>query len=267
MRYAKRGMRGTGTRRVNSTVVQKKRKATKVSKLRLNPVVRKLVDRRIRGSQEKHHREREWANNSGITAVSGQITRTNGYYTELTPEVAVGDNADNREGNELTLNSFKIEFNVRTQLEGPQYYRIIVATSRQYKNQDVLATDVTRGNELCNSLLRVNGSAVDFNGTMTRLYDKVNRENFIVHYDKVFKINNPAQVVGAGGYTVPIYVKQHVIYLKCKGRKLRYSVASDVNPNNWSPCLFVGTADPFNPTSNSTRTIEVYGQTKMTFIG
>lgn len=265
-RYSKaRTAARSAVRRANVAVVQRKKRIAKVSALRLNPVVRKLVDRRIAGKQEVHHRVREWANNSGITAVKGAITRTNGYYTLLTPEVAVGDNADNREGNELRLRSFKIEFNVRTQLEGPQYYRIIIATSRKYKDQDILAFDTARGDELCNTLLRVNGSAVDFNGTMTRLWDPANRENFIVHYDKVFKISNPAQVVGAGGYTVPIYVRQHVISLKCKNKKLRYSVASDQVPNNWAPCLFVGTADPFNPTSNSSRTIDVYGQTKMTF--
>lgn len=248
-------------------MVQKKKRQAKVSALRLNPVVAKLVDRRIRKAEEVHFRVREWANNSGITAVQGRIQRTNGYYTLLTPEVAVGDNADNREGNELTLRSFRIEFNVRTQLEGTQYYRIIVATSRKYKDQDLLAVDTARGDELCNTLLRVNGSAVDFNGTVTRLWDPANRENFIVHYDRVFKINNPAQVVGAGGYTVPLYVKQHVINLKCKNKKLRYSVNSDQVPNNWAPCLFVGTANPFDPTNTSTRTIDVYGQTKMRFTG
>lgn len=264
-RYAKRYRNARTARRASATVVQKKKRKAKVSALRLNPVVAKLVDRRIRKKEEAHFRVREWANNSGLTAVQGKIERTNGYYTLLTPEVAVGDNADNREGNEITLRSFRIEFNVRTQLEGPQYYRIIIATSKKYKDQDILAYDAARGNELCNTLLRVNGSAVDFNGTMTRLYDPVSRENFTVHYDRVFKINNPGQVVGQGGYTVPVYTRQHVINLKCKGKKLRYSVNSDLVPNNWAPCLFVGTANPFDPTGTSTRSIDVYGQTKMRF--
>lgn len=251
------------TKTITKTITKKrgyKCRAVNTTK-KLTQLIKKVNFR----SQEKHYRSREWANNSGLFAVAGSINRTNGYYTELTPQVSVGDNADNREGNELTLNSFKIEFNVRSQLEGSRYYRIIVATLCSYKNQDQLATNVTLGNELCNTLLRVNGSAVNFNGTMTRLYDPVSPECFIVHYDRVFKIDNPAQVVGTGGYTVPVYVKQHVIYLKCKGKKIRYEVGSDINPNNWSPCLFVGTADPFNPTSDSSRIIDVYGQTKMTF--
>lgn len=271
MKYAKRARSAGAARRVSSAVVQKKKRTSKVSALRLNPVVAKLVDRRIQKPKEVHFRQGVVADATGVSgrirAAGTPTVNTNaGSWPELIPVIPVGDSSADREGNQLTLRSMVLDLNIRTSVREPMYVRVIVASSKQFKSQEN-----TRSNSIltpmCDGLINNNGNAAPFGGVMQFLHSPVNREDHIVHFDRVMLINVDHLTTQGTDWAVNTrwFTRTIQIHLKVKGKVLRYSNATDLIPNNFAPVLYVGTVDPNSPLTESGKAVSVFCTSRVRF--
>lgn len=247
-------------RRANRSVVQKKARKAKVSGLRLNPVVAKLVDRRIHSSDTTHFK----TFTGGVVNFDSSIGLTDFY--NLLPAISQGDTVQDRSGDRIKLVSLTIKGYLKFVASGADnddsyFVRHIVMSSKKYTTTGQLDADANR-TEIANNLLKDGNDAVNFDGTWKRLHLPLNSAELTKHYDKVKLLKSAAvlaELVGGEGNvttrtSVPIAIRPYTIRLKVKGKVLKYPEPNDQYPSNFLPILthgFVNCNDPTNADTNN----------------
>lgn len=248
-----------GVRRATSVaVVQRRKRQQKVSNLRLSPVVRKLVDRRINKGEETHFK----TFTSGLINFDSAIGEAD--IKQLMPAISQGDTVQDRAGAKIKLVSMSIKGYLKFVPSGANdddsyAVRHMVYSSKKYRTADQLGDLATR-NDIANNLLKDGNDAVAFNGTWGKLHLPHNAAEITVHYDKIKYLKSNAvlaELAGQQVYTrtsVPIVIMPYTIRLKVKNKILKYAEPADTYPSNFYPVLSHGFINLNAPTSADTNT-------------
>lgn len=254
-------------RSLTRPVVQKKARAKKValSRLQLNPTVRKLVDRRINKSQETNHRQ--WPNIYNVN-VDGAISGPDIYPLISGLNIPHGVESDERSGDKVKLVSFKLHIWLRSAANLSEadantfVARLMVFTPKRY-NYDELTT-AAKADVAAKLLNSPSGDAdIDFNGHFSGLHFPINSRKVTRHYDKTFTRigpvtynsydGSPGNGYAAHSHDTPVWFRRVTIALKVKNKILKFPEGSDY-PANFNPCLalgFVNTNLGLNPDTST----------------
>ena len=258
------------------SVVRSRQTRTKVNKLKLAPVVAKLVDRRIDRKDETHaagrHERRTQMSNlpDNSLAIDDRIQ-------QIIPDIET-DQADrgNREGSKITLKSLTIKGCLTIPAEDmPEsedrsdiMLRMCVLSSKKFKSVGQVRYNWLTGDNLFNKLIKPGASAGQPSGNNESMWQPINHDTFTVHSDKVYTftrgigLNTSPTPLSAGGYHMPSIHKNFNIRLKVKNKVLQYNTEGVPQPTNYQPfvvCWFSYT-DGSAPSEAGVPFIEYWSQ-------
>lgn len=232
-------------------VVRRRQQANQYKNLKLSKPVATLVQKRIDAADPTRyafHHERRYQFSNLIS--NSPATRIN----PLIPDIPQGTARNDREGASLKL----MNINVKGKLDIPAddnpaignedraliYVRMMVLSAKQNKNR----TDIINNwNSTYNDELFKNGASPTApTGNYVDMLSSINRENFTVHHDKVFKMerNWPFSYSvppGDGATYQKPTAREFNFNVKCRNKQLKYESGSILQPTNWQPfvvCLF-----------------------------
>lgn len=238
--------------------------------MRLNPVVAKLVDRRIVKREELHRKQHIAIDATGIAGsvtIPGTVNANAnaGMWPQLLPLISQGDHADQRIGNSLAIRSFSCELTLRSNVSEPFWVRVIIASSRQYNDEGVTSLPASMGT-MQQNIIRVNASDVALFGSMENLRSPVATENFRVHWQKWIFINNDHVTTAGTDYAYAYKWFCRTYRFRVASPKYwRYGGVGDTTPNNFAPLCFISTHDPNAPLSNSSKAVSAFMLTRARF--
>lgn len=188
---------------------------------------------------------------------SGNVS-ANSNFIRLFPEINQGDGQyNNRNGNEIRCKSLDIGMLIAWNRQfdydaNPQQFKdtslgVRVMILKQKDSNDVAGAlaDFQGDKLLENGNIVVPGPS-DFNGRTINLFQKINREQFTVRYDKTFYMDkekqiNPAQVSNTTFVRPPrpTYFKHRITFGK-RGLKLTYGSSASQEPTNFPYFMVIG---------------------------
>lgn len=258
MSYGKRTRSYSGRSNAAKVIQRRVRRKVSVKNKRLNPVMRKLVDRRVHMNEETGEIV---SNLAGYLQVDGGVTRTD--WQRLMPSIGQGDLRDARDGARIKLVSMTIKGYIHfvpPETEG--VYDALMARMFIVENKDDTAYDTSAGgpcDDLSNNLLRSGSNSVTYDGTVIRHWIPTNTVWVKKHLDKSYKlISNRYQKVEGGSGTgqdvdlastrvmkvIPFFHR-----LKVRNKILRYK-QGETFPIGWNPLIAMGACDINNPATN-----------------
>lgn len=240
-----------GRSRYLGGVVQRRRKAVATRRLKLAKPVRKLVDRRIGLAlptkvMTYHLRRYQFTNRIN----DAPLTR---LHTVI-PDVAQGDERNDREGTKTKLTSLTIRGRISIPADDNPLYgnddraqiyvrMFVLSTKFQKGLSDVIAEWSGTYNP---AFFKNNASTSAPTGQYIDMLSEVNHELFTVHSDKVFRLTrnygyfpDPTSTSGAAAQRPAN--RDFSLRLRVKNKVLSYNNPGAVRPNNWQPfvcCMF-----------------------------
>jgi len=233
-----------------ATVVNRRRAKVGVNRLKLNPTVAKLVDRRILGKQELHTnaysiRRVRHPNIPGNTADD---------IIQVIPDVSQGDRRSDRIGTDIRASSLTIkgqwtipadEFPLLGNADRADIsLRMFVVSCKAFCSLSQVRSNWTGGVVLRDQFFKAQAVPSAITGTYRDMVTPVNHELFTVHHDRRFNFRRglcvPATYVPPsteGQAHMPAIHSDFTIRLKVKNKKLMYNEPSDPEPSNWAPFL------------------------------
>jgi len=233
-----------------ATVVARRRTKVGINRLKLNPTVAKLVDRRINRDDETHsvglhYRRSQWANIMTAAQVPIRVTG-------LLPNIPTASSRADREGAEVTLRSMVVKGIITIPADDTPYFgnadradimfRLCCLSSKKYKDIDSIQSNWLAGDQLFSKMLKPAQIATPPTGTNLDMWKPINRQVFTVHYDRVFNFKRgvclPASQVppsDQGLSHMPAINKAFRIALKVKNKKLYFNDSTDQEPSNFAP--------------------------------
>lgn len=252
-----------------ATVVNRRRKKTGINRLKLNPTVAKLVDRRINAHDETHavglhYRRNQWANIMVGATVPSRVTA-------MLPNIPTASSRADREGAEVTLRSMVCRGMITIPADDTPYFgnsdradimfRLCCLSCKKYQNIATIQDNWLAGDLLFQKLLKPAQIANAPTGTNLDMWKPINRQVFTVHYDKVFNLKRgvclPAAQVppsDQGLAHMPAINRPFRIRLKVKNKKLYFNESTDQDPSNFAPFI-VGWWSYTNGASPSTSAV------------
>lgn len=234
-----------------ATVVARRRQKTGINRLKLNPTVAKLVDRRIDAHDETHsvglhYRRAQWAN---IMTAATVTTRVTG----LLPNIPTASSRADREGAEVTLKSMVVRGMITIPADDTPYFgnadradimfRLCCLSSKKYKSISDIQDNWLAGDQLFSKMLKPAQIANPPTGTNLDMWKPINRQVFTVHYDRVYNLKRgvclPADQTPPGSDQglahMPAINKPFTIRLKVKNKKLYFNESTDQELSNFAP--------------------------------
>lgn len=251
-------------------VVQRRRKTVASARLRLAKPVRKLVDRRIdskveRGATTFHLRRYQFTN----LISDAPVLRLH----PIIPDIALGDERNDRHGTQVRLTRLHIKGRIdvpaddnpivgnddRAQL----YVRLFVLSVRNLKSLTDVVANWNSGDILDDRFFKNNASDSAPTGSYVDMLSDVNREAFIVHYDKVMKLDRslgyfPDPTSTSGAATQRPVSRDFNITMKVKNKILKYWDPGHVQPSNYQPfvCALFAYGNGAGPSASAVPFIE-----------
>jgi len=245
--------RYNGRSRYLGGVVQRRGKAVSARRYKLAKPVRTLVDRRIdrkveRGATTFHLRRYQFTN----LIADAPLLRLH----TIIPDIAQGDERNDRHGTSVRLTNLYIKGRIDVPADDNPllgnddraeiYVRMFVLSCRNYKSLDDVVANWTAGDILNSRFFKNNASDSAPTGLYVDMLSDVNREAFIVHHDRVMKLDRslgyfPDPTSTSGAATQRPVSREFKIPLKVKNKVLKYWDPSQVQPSNYQPfvcCLF-----------------------------
>lgn len=252
----RRWAKDAGTRRratASSTVVERRRKKHSIARLKLNPTVAKLVDRRINAHDENHavglhYRRNQWANIMTGATVTDRVVG-------ILPNIPTASSRADREGAEVTLRSMVVKGMITIPANDTPYFgnadradiclRLCCLSCKKYQNIATIQSNWLAGDLLFQKMLKPAQIANAPTGTNLDMWKPINRQVFTVHYDKVFNFKRgvclPAVQLPTpsdqGLAHMPAINKPFRIRLKVKNKKLYFNESTDQSPSNFAPFI------------------------------
>lgn len=236
----------------NSATVVRRRTKTSLNRLKLNPTVAKLVDRRINAHDENHavglhYRRNQWANIMTGATVGDRVVG-------ILPTIPTASSRADREGAEVTLRSMIVKGMITIPADDTPYFgnadradiclRLCCLSCKKYQNIATIQTNWLAGDLLFQKMLKPAQIANAPTGTNLDMWKPINRQVFTVHYDKVFNMKRgvclPAAQVppsDQGLSHMPAINKPFRIRLKVKNKKLYFNESTDQSPSNFAPFI------------------------------
>lgn len=258
-------------------VVQRRAKSVATSRLRLAKPVRKLVDRRIdrkveRGATTFHQRRYQFSN----LIEDAPLLRLH----PIIPDIALGDERNDRHGTQVRLTRLYIKGRIDVPADDNPlignddraqiYVRMFVLSCRHLKLLSEVIANWTAGDFLNDRFFKNNASDSAPTGKYIDMLSDVNREAFIVHYDKVMKLDRnygyfPDPTSTSGAAPQRPTSREFTIPLKVKNKILKYWDPSQVQPANYQPfvCCLFAYGNGANPSTSPVPYIEY--QSKLSF--
>jgi hypothetical protein len=249
-----RGSKKSSNKKTNSK--GSKKKSTKPSKS-FEKKVKQVIDKEVETKQAFHTLAQTTFN---------QAISLAGDYNQLVPSIGLGTGDYQRIGGKITAQGLNIRGVLRMipneTTDSTSFtsaiVRLMVVSNRSISNLEQAAANTT----WLTTLLKKGGTTTGFTGVLSDLYAPINRDSFIVHYDKRFYLNQSyLNSVGASPPSVTVahdiknIVKFFNINIKCKNKTIKYDqTISSINPINFAPMLLLGYVKP-----NSSDSIDSVG--------
>lgn len=231
--------------RIQSVIRKKQSNAKRTKNLQLNPVVKTLVDKRIKSDKELH--------SVGLHQVRRQIDNlpnTQQRVWQVIPDVTVGSSRSQREGAEIKMSSLKIQGCITIPADDNPILvngdradltlRLLCLSAKKFKSFLQIQNNWSVLDQLYDKLLKPNAQSEPFVGMMTDIWQPINHDAFTTHYDKTFRLKRgigyfPDPTSSSGAAHMPAINHPFTINLKCKNKKLTYQDAANDFQNNFAP--------------------------------
>ncbi len=173
-------------------------------------------------------------NYAGIPTPLAQLMR-------IVPQIAQGDNREQRLGSKINLTSVNMRFffhippsTSSTALNSSYSCRLLVLSPRLITKFTTLQSNWDTGELLNRKYLRNGDQATGFLGDLNSLRYPVNTATMVTHYDKHFTLNRGQRMgdESTGLTNAPDAIKHFNLSLKVKSKNLRFSTPSDVDAEN-----------------------------------
>lgn len=164
-------------------------------------------------------------------------------FVNVMPNISQGVTENGRIANQIRLKGLYVKGLVEcllptvagTVTTGPVIYvRIMCIEDKEYLNAGVGTT----------SILTRAGVNTNFNGYPQDLFTSIDKNRFIVHYDKIIKLQNPNFNQNISGYINANIKVVSPFSFKIKGKKLAYDSNSDSTPAKFNPQIAFAFVDP-----------------------
>jgi len=232
--------------------------------------VQAIVLKELEQELEEKHAIADYSNvaiNSAIPSGAvnnGDVLNGGGNFYKILPEIAqsttgeAGRAYNTRIGNEITLKEIDLHgylTHVDSFTSNASYansrlaVRVMLLRAKEINDGEVLFNNMPT-----NKLIRFGNfdatgpdGAASFGGFALDPFRDINRDAFAVRYDKVFQVNAPVIIQGLSDPDVGVIPSQtkrfrHKLSFGKRGLKLKYTDASDLEPNNFPYFLCVGYA-------------------------
>lgn len=230
-----------------ATVVARRRTKHTINRLKLNPTVAKLVDRRINKDNESHQVVYWWRRYQWTNRIADD---PNNRINNAIPDVPIGAARGDRFGAQVKLTRLFIKGKIdipaddnpvignddRAQL----YVRLMVLSCKKFKQIQEVRANWNAGAILNDQFFKSSDAGQAPQGQYIDMLRPINSDAFTTHYDRVMKLDrnygyfpDPTSTSGAAPQR-PVS-RDFRIYLKCKNRHLKYEDATRVQPDNWQP--------------------------------
>lgn len=199
----------------------------------------------------------------------GDVT-TSANYIQLLPDIDQGLGQYNeRVGNEIRMRHLDIKMllqyvngiqeTVGGQEDQSLGVRVMILKQKDSNNYMDFLADSKADSLLENGTIVAPGPA-SYSGNTFNLFQKINREQFSVRYDKTFYIDRPAIISGTDSFTQyqrlsRPQVLSHRLTFGKRGLKLTYGEGSDTKPTNFPYVMVIGYSGTFGSTAPSDRLI------------
>lgn len=173
-------------------------------------------------------------NYAGIPQALAQVMR-------IVPQIAQGDNREQRHGSKINLTSVNMKFffhippsTSSTAVNSSYSCRLLILSPRLISKFTTLQSNWDAGELLNRKYLRNGDQATGFLGDLNSLRFPVNTATMITHYDKHFTLNRGQRIGNASnGLThQPDATKRYNLSLKVKSKNLRFSTPADQDAEN-----------------------------------
>lgn len=230
---------------------------------RFEKSVKDIVRKEISDELEEKNAITQYNNVLMRSAIpSGIVLNGQGNFFKLIPEIfqsttgSAGSAYNERIGNEITLKEIDIHgflnsrqdiVNLATQPENVKLaVRIMILRAKEVNDQEILFDNMPT-----DTLIRFGEQSTGFGGPTPYLgnpldsFRDINRDTFSVKYDKVHYLNGPTLFPGTSNPDVSqnpsaLKIFRHKMRFGKKGLKLKYSVSTDTQPNNFPYFMVVG---------------------------
>lgn len=201
--------------------------------------VKSVLSKTLETKQQSHSGGMT-AYNSGISAI-GDVNR-------VLPSVAQGVDDGQRVGSKITATSLQIKGHyilnqsyMSTASNARIGVRMMVVTPRKYQHTTDAIANATAWLPV---LLKKGNTDNAFTGTIENLYQSINRDQVIVHYDKVSYMTMPQvnfyTAVASDTTNFPVNsTKFFTINLKCRNKVLTFDEGSNY-PYQYGPVVLIG---------------------------
>lgn len=160
----------------------------------------------------------------------------------LMPEIAQGDNRNQRLGSKINLTSLscKFFFHISPALDQTNdnssiHCRLLVLSPKIISKTSTLQSNWAVGEILRRRYLRDGEDATSFQGDLNSLRYPVNTALFTTHHDKYFTLNRGITTGDAGLTHIPDVQKVINLNVKVKSKYARYADPGDQYPENFCP--------------------------------
>lgn len=238
--------RASAATRIQS-VVRARQSKPKVAKLKLNPVVAKLVDRRINKKNESHQDGYWWRRYQFTNRIADDPANR---INNVLPDIPVGAARGDRAGSSIRLTRCNIKGKIDipaddNPLIGNEdraliYVRLMVLSCKKFKQIQEVRSNWNAGSILDDELFKTSDAGQAPQGQYIDMLRPINADSFTTHYDKVIKLDRnygyfPDPTSSSGAAPQKPTSREFSINLKCKNKTLVYEDATAVQPDNWQP--------------------------------
>jgi len=253
-KYSKRAHASRAKARVIQAKTKRRTNYEKARNLKLGPVMKALVDRRINKGQETHTKNVVLHNNENV---DGPIGNRDAHVLWDWLPIDQGDTHGTREGDKIKLVSCHIDMDLRVSPNVQETdsagldVQVLVFTPKQYQSYFRWASaDAQQKADIFGKLLLDGTDEVAWDGTYEKSYLPYNPAQVIKHYSRSFSTRSyvhdngtsgdAAQGYAGWGYTAPVFHKRLKINLKVRNKILHFENNGAQRPVSWNPIVVIG---------------------------
>jgi len=229
------------------SVVRRRQARPKLAKLKLNPTVAKLVDRRINKKNESHCDGYWWRRYQFTNKIADDPANR---INNVLPNIPIGAARGDRAGSSVMLTHCSIKGKIdipaddnplvgnddRAQI----FVRLMVLSCKKFKQIQEVRSNWNAGSTLDQDFFKTSDAGQSPLGEYIDMLRPINADAFTTHYDKVIKLDRnygyfPDPTSTSGAAPQKPTSKEFYINIKCKNKRLVYEDATAVQPDNWQP--------------------------------
>lgn len=247
--FHRRGWSGTriaAATRIQS-VVRRRQSRPKITNVKLNPTVAKLVDRRINKDNESHQVGYWWRRIQWSNRISDDPANR---INNVIPDLPVGAARGDRFGAQVKLTRINIKGKIDVPADDNPiignddraqiYVRLFVLSCKKFKQIQEVRSNWNAGAQLNAQFFKTSDQGESPQGQYIDMLRPVNSDAFTTHFDRVYKLDRnygyfPDPTSTSGAATQRPVSKDFNINLKVKNKHLKYEDSTVVQPDNWQP--------------------------------